>query len=84
MEAVQRAGTYALVHPVDGRVAAEVAAREVFDRIVAAAWESGDPGLVFLDRINRDNPTPALGAFESTNPCGEVPLLPYESCVLGV
>ncbi len=83
MEAVQRAGTYALVHPVDGRVAAEVAAREVFDRIVAAAWESGDPGLVFLDRINRDNPTPALGAFESTNPCGEVPLLPYESCVLG-
>jgi ribonucleoside-diphosphate reductase alpha chain len=83
MEAVQRAGTYVLVHPVDGRVTAELAAREVFDRIVAAAWESGDPGLVFLDRINHDNPTPALGVFESTNPCGEVPLLPYESCVLG-
>ena len=83
MEAAERGGTYALVHPVNGRVTAQVAAREVLERMVAAAWEGGDPGLVFLDRVNRDNPTPALGAIESTNPCGEVPLLPYESCVLG-
>jgi ribonucleoside-diphosphate reductase alpha chain len=83
MEAVNAGGTFALMHPSTGRATASVDARDVFQRIVTAAWETGDPGLVFLDEMNRRNPTPALGAFETTNPCGEVPLLPYESCVLG-
>jgi ribonucleoside-diphosphate reductase alpha chain len=83
MEAVDVGTTFALRHPSTGRQLASVDARDVFQRIVDAAWETGDPGLVFLDEVNRRNPTPALGAFETTNPCGEVPLLPYESCVLG-
>lgn len=83
MDAVDAGGTFALVHPSTGRETASVDARGLFRRIVDAAWETGDPGLVFLDEMNRRNPTPALGAFETTNPCGEVPLLPYESCVLG-
>ena len=58
-------------------------ARLLFDTIAEAAWACGDPGLLFLDEINRHNPTPLLGPLEATNPCGEQPLLPYESCVLG-
>ena len=83
MEAVESGARYGLVHPGRGTVVREVPAREVFDRIVAAAWRTGDPGLLYLDAINRANPTPALGEIEATNPCGEVPLLPWESCVLG-
>ncbi len=60
-----------------------IPAKPLFEKIRGAAWATGDPGLVFLDTINRANPTPAAGLFESTNPCGEVPLLPYESCNLG-
>ncbi len=71
------------MNPVSGRPVSRLPAHEVFDRIVAAACEDGDPGLVFLDAIARANPTPELGAIEATNPCGEVPLLPFESCVLG-
>lgn len=74
---------FALINPRTGRAARTVDPRALFDAIVEAAWATGDPGLLFLDEINRHNPTPALGAIESTNPCGEQPLLPYESCTLG-
>lgn len=83
MDAVVHAGQYDVVHPRTGRVVARRPARPAFDRIVHAAWTSGDPGLLFLDPINRAHPTPALGAIEATNPCGEIPLLPYEACTLG-
>lgn len=83
MAELSRDGTYELVNPRSGKVAGRARAREVFDEIVASAWETGDPGMIFIDRINRDNPTPGIGSFESTNPCGEQPLLPYEACVLG-
>jgi ribonucleoside-diphosphate reductase alpha chain len=83
MLAVETDREFALCEPGSGRVAKQVRARALFDRMVQAAWECGDPGLVFLDRINLFNPTPRVGAMESTNPCGEQPLLPYESCNLG-
>ena len=83
MRAVESDAEYDLVNPRSGAVEGRRSARVLFDQIVANAWQNGDPGLVFLDRINRDNPTPALGPFEATNPCGEQPLLPYESCNLG-
>ncbi|MGZ4859642.1 MAG: adenosylcobalamin-dependent ribonucleoside-diphosphate reductase [Candidatus Angelobacter sp.] len=67
----------------DGRVVKNASARALFDRICSAAWETGDPGLLFIDTINRASPTPADGIIESTNPCGEVPLLQYECCNLG-
>jgi ribonucleoside-diphosphate reductase alpha chain len=83
MEAVEKDAELPLVNPRTKRVVRRVKAREVFDRIVEMAWKTGDPGVVFIDRINRENPTPLLGEMESTNPCGEQPLLPYEPCNLG-
>ncbi|MBS7639760.1 MAG: vitamin B12-dependent ribonucleotide reductase, partial [Candidatus Bathyarchaeia archaeon] len=83
MEAVEKDEYYSLVNPRNGAVVKRLKARAIFDLIATAAWKTGDPGLIFLDEINRKNPTPHVGVIESTNPCGEVPLLPYESCNLG-
>lgn len=83
LRAVGAGGSLVLVHPGSGRPVHTLPARRVFDAIVESAWHTGDPGLLFLDAIQRANPTPALGEIEATNPCGEVPLLPHESCNLG-
>lgn len=83
MKAVDADAEYPLIDPSSGTVTDMLKARNVFDMLVQKAWASGDPGIVFLDRINRDNPTPAQGEIEATNPCGEQPLLPYEACNLG-
>jgi ribonucleoside-diphosphate reductase alpha chain len=83
MHAVEHDLAHQLINPRTGAVVERLPARALFDRIVAAAWRSGDPGLLFLDAINANNPLPALGRIEATNPCGEVPLLPHESCNLG-
>jgi len=83
MEAVAQKGNYDLIDPRDNQKVGELNADEVYQALVKQAWENGDPGIIFLDRINRDNPTPELGEIESTNPCGEQPLLPLEACNLG-
>ncbi|MEN3186283.1 MAG: adenosylcobalamin-dependent ribonucleoside-diphosphate reductase [Atribacterota bacterium] len=83
MEKVKKGDMLELVNPRNGQVVRKINARALFERIAESAWRSGEPGMIFLDRINCDNPTPSLGRIEATNPCGEVPLLPYESCNLG-
>ncbi len=83
LQAVQQQAPFPLVHPSTGKQVSVRSASQLFSRIAHAAWETGDPGMLFLDTINAANPTPDLGSIEATNPCGEVPLLPYEACNLG-
>lgn len=83
MQAVKADADYELRNPRDGSVVGYESARKVFETIVEMAWKNGEPGIIFLDRLNRSNPTPHLGEIESTNPCGEQPLLPFEACNLG-
>ena len=83
MAAVIADGEYDLVDPSTKKVVGSLGAKMVYDKIVEGAWRNGEPGIIFLDRLNRDNVVPGQGPIESTNPCGEQPLLPYESCNLG-
>ncbi len=83
MKAVKQDRSYPLINPRTKKTIRRLNAKEVFTQISEAAWKMGDPGIIFIDRINSANPTPKIGSIESTNPCGEQPLLPYESCNLG-
>lgn len=83
MKALEKDEEYDLVNPHNKKVVRRLKAKDVFNLIVTHAWKNGEPGIIFLDRINEGNPTPLIGEIESTNPCGEQPLLPYESCNLG-
>ncbi len=83
IDALKADGDYDLINPRTGEAVGRASAKRIFSALATSAWRSGEPGVLFLDRINAANPTPRLGAMEATNPCGEVPLLSYESCVLG-
>ena len=83
MDAVSNRRPYPLINPRTSQVVREIYAKKIFDLIVLMAWKNADPGLIFIDTINKANPTPKIGKIESTNPCGEVPLLPWEACNLG-
>ena len=85
MDAVERGTSYDLINPRNGQVVGQHNAREVFDQLVNSAWKTGDPGIIFIDRMNspRSSPVPKRGPIEATNPCGEQPLYPYDSCNLG-
>ena len=83
MDAMKKDEEYDLINPRSKTAVGRIKAKTVFDAMIESAWETGDPGVVFIDRINRANPTPHIGTIESTNPCGEQPLLPYEACILG-
>ncbi len=83
MEAVLKNNEWKLKHPTSGKISKKIKARYLWDLITENAWQTGDPGLVFIDTINKSNPTPSIGKITCTNPCGEVPLLPYEACNLG-
>jgi ribonucleoside-diphosphate reductase alpha chain len=83
MRAVENDEEYEVINPRTKQVVCRYRAKEIFNKIIHQAWKNGDPGIIFLDRLNKDNPTPHVGKIESTNPCGEQPLLPYEACNLG-
>ncbi|MDL1967169.1 MAG: vitamin B12-dependent ribonucleotide reductase [Deltaproteobacteria bacterium] len=83
MDSLEKDSVYDLVNPRTGLVIKRISARQIFDNMVGSAWQTGEPGIIFIDRINEMNSTPLLGKIEATNPCGEQPLLPYESCTLG-
>ena len=83
MKAVEEGTEYEILNPRSGKPVGKKDARMIFDKLVEHAWKNGEPGIIFLDRINADNPTPHLGRISATNPCGEQPLLPYEACNLG-
>ena len=83
MEALETKSDFNLINPRTNKTTQRVSARKIFDMIVRSAWRTGEPGILFIDKINDDNPTKQIGDIEATNPCGEQPLLPYESCTLG-
>lgn len=83
MDALSKGEDYELINPRTGKTVNKISSEKIFDMIVSSAWQTGEPGIIFIDRINENNTTPALGEIEATNPCGEQPLLPYESCTLG-
>ena len=83
MNAVKNNEDYDVIDPISKEVVAKKNARQLFDKIVKGAWKNGEPGIIFLDEVNRKSPVSHLGEMTATNPCGEQPLLPNESCNLG-